>query len=62
LLSLDPLAVNALLARLIAAADLVARQAATSGSGPGELPFPSAPALDLLAEAHARVEVRLFAS
>jgi urease accessory protein len=62
LLSLDPLAVNALLARLTAEADLVARQAATPGSGSGELPFPSAPALDLLAEAHVRAEVRLFAS
>lgn len=60
LLSLDPLAVNAVLARLTAEVDLVARQAAAPG--PGELPFPSAPALDLLAEAHAQAEVKLFAS
>jgi urease accessory protein len=58
LLSLDPLQVSALLAGLAAEIDAVARQAAASG----ELPCASAPALDLLAEAHARSEVRLFAS
>jgi urease accessory protein len=58
LLSLDPLEVNALLARLAAEIDEVARHAAIAG----ELPYASAPALDLLAEAHLRAEVRLFAS
>jgi urease accessory protein len=60
LLSLDPLQVNGLLARLAADIDDVARHAASRSLD--ELPFPSAPALDLLAEAHAREEVRLFAS
>jgi urease accessory protein len=60
LLALDPLQVSGLLARLAGEIDDVARQAADR---PGdELPFASAPALDLLAEAHARAEVRLFAS
>ena len=67
LLALDPLRVSALLATLAAEIDDIARQAtlaarAASGGGAGELPYSSAPALDLLAEAHARAEVRLFAS
>ncbi|HEY4702124.1 MAG TPA: hypothetical protein VIH64_09555, partial [Streptosporangiaceae bacterium] len=55
---------------------VAARGARSSGAGssgagspgagsPGaadDLPYPSAPALDLYAEAHAREEVRLFAS
>jgi urease accessory protein len=58
LLALDPLQVSGLLARLADDIDAVAAQAVSCS----ELPFPSAPALDLLAEAHARAEVRLFAS
>ena len=58
LLSLDPLRVSALLAALAREIDAVARQAAACR----ELPCSSAPALDLLAEVHARAEVRLFAS
>jgi urease accessory protein len=58
LLALDPLAVNALLADLGPEIDAIAAQASTVT----ELPCPSAPALDLLAEAHARSEVRLFES
>ena len=58
LLALDPLAVNALLAALAPEIDAVASQASSAT----DLPCPSAPALDLLAEAHARSELRLFAS
>lgn len=58
LLALDPLAVNALLAALAPDIDAVASQASSAT----ELPCLSAPALDLLAEAHARSELRLFAS
>jgi urease accessory protein len=58
LLSLDPLAVNALLAALAPDIDAVAT-AATSST---ELPCSSGPALDLLAEVHVRTEMRLFAS
>lgn len=57
LLGLDPLAVNAGLAylapRIEATADAAVRE---------DLPCPSAPGLDLLAEAHVREEVRLFES
>lgn len=60
LLSLDPLEVSGLLARLGAEIDDVAHRAVFPVSG--DLPYPSAPALDLLAETHARAEVRLFAS
>jgi urease accessory protein len=60
LLALDPLQVSGLLARLAEDVDDIAAQAASCCLG--ELPFPSAPALDLLAEAHAQAEVRLFAS
>jgi urease accessory protein len=63
LLALDPLRVSAVVAGLADQIDDVAREAARSAAGPLEdLPFPSAPALDLLAEAHARAEVRLFES
>lgn len=58
LLGLDPMSVTALLARLTATVDEVARQA----TEPGPLPAASAPLLDLLAHAHERAEVRLFAS
>jgi urease accessory protein len=63
LLALDPMAAAAVLARLAPEADEVARQAARPACGPlASLPFPSAPALDLLAEAHITAEVRLFES
>ena len=63
LLALDPMAVAAIVARLASEIDDVAAAAALSAGGPlADLPFPSAPALDLLAEAHARAEVRLFES
>jgi urease accessory protein len=59
LLGLDPLALTAAQARLAAQADAVTQEAASYAD---ELPAPSAPLLDLLAQAHARSEVRLFAS
>jgi urease accessory protein len=63
LLALDPMAAAAVLARLAGEVDTVAAAAARLAGGPlAGLPFPSAPALDLLAEAHARSEVRLFES
>ncbi|MET7329976.1 urease accessory UreF family protein [Nonomuraea sp. NPDC005650] len=64
LLGLDPVAVHGLLADL--APDLAAvasRAAADAGRSPWEaLPAHSSPALDLLAEQHARAEVRMFVS
>lgn len=60
LLSLDPIEVSGLLARLANDVDDVAELAARACWD--ELPFSTGPALDLLAEAHARAEVRLFAS
>jgi len=63
LLALDPLLAAAVLARLSGAVDNVATVAASFAGGPLEdLPCPSAPALDLLAQDHARAEVRLFES
>jgi urease accessory protein len=63
LLALDPMQAAAIVARLAAEVDAIATAAAARGDGPLEdLPCPSAPALDLLAEAHARAEVRLFES
>jgi urease accessory protein len=63
LLALDPMRATAVLARLTRDVDLIAECAATAADGPlEELPCPSAPALDLLAEAHIRAEVRLFES
>jgi urease accessory protein len=63
LLALDPLAAAAIVARLAGEMDTVAQAAAAHADGPpADLPFPSAPALDLLAEVHARAEVRLFES
>jgi len=63
LLALDPMRATAVLARLAPDVDRVAERAAAAAGGPlDELPCPSAPALDLLAEAHIRTEVRLFES
>ncbi|HEY6498814.1 MAG TPA: urease accessory UreF family protein [Streptosporangiaceae bacterium] len=65
LLALDPIEVSAAIARLAGAIEAAARRGARAAgpAGPGrELPYPSAPALDLYAEAHAQAEVRLFAS
>ncbi|MFI6029667.1 urease accessory protein UreF [Amycolatopsis magusensis] len=66
LLGLDPFVVNAVVARLAGELHAVAEDAAAvAGEHPADLPAPGAPALDLLAEAHARghkEEVRLFAS
>lgn len=57
LLGIDPYAVHGMLAELAPRIDAVADDACT-----GELPAHSAPAMDLLADVHARSEVRLFAS
>ena len=63
LLALDPMQAAAVLARLSGEVDNVATMAASHAGGPLEdLPCPSAPALDLLAQDHARAEVRLFES
>jgi len=63
LLALDPMRATAVLARLTLDIDRIADRAAAAAAGPlDELPCPSAPALDLLAEAHIRAEVRLFES
>jgi urease accessory protein len=63
LLALDPMRATGVLAGLAAEIDQVARAGAGyAGMPPDELPCPSAPALDLLAEAHSEAEVRLFES
>ena len=67
LLALDPIQVSAAIARLAGpigqAAARGARAVARAGpANHNDLPYPSAPALDLYAEAHAQAEVRLFAS
>ncbi|KOT88231.1 urease accessory protein UreF [Streptomyces sp. NRRL F-5755] len=67
LLSLDPFAASAVLARLAAPLDQVAAQAADAArrvpvEGLGALPAASAPLLDITAEQHAAWPVRLFAS
>jgi urease accessory protein len=63
LLALDPMRATAVLARLAPSIEQIAERAAAHADGPlEELPCPSAPALDLLAEAHIRAEVRLFES
>jgi urease accessory protein len=53
LLGLDPIAVNAIVARIVREIDDIAWEG---------IPFPSAPNLDLLAEAHMTAEARLFES
>ncbi|MDX2645725.1 urease accessory UreF family protein [Streptomyces sp. PA03-1a] len=67
LLSLDPFAVTAVLARLAPDLDEVAGRAADAAhrcltEGTDALPAASAPLLDVYAEAHAGWPVRLFAS
>ncbi|WP_433501322.1 urease accessory protein UreF [Sphaerimonospora sp. CA-214678] len=63
LLGLDPFAVHAILVRLAPELDELAHAAAGHALAPPDrLPSPGAPLLDVLAEAHARWEVRLFAS
>jgi urease accessory protein len=65
LLGLDPLAVAGLQARLAPDVDAVAASvgtACTSAPSGADLPASSGPLLDLLAQAHSRMEVRLFAS
>jgi len=63
LLALDPMRATGVLAGLAADIDQVARAGAGyAGLPPDELPCTSAPALDLLAEAHTEAEVRLFES
>jgi len=63
LLALDPMRAAAVGARLAADIEAAAEHAAASAAGPlDDLPYPSAPALDLLAEAHIRAEARLFES
>jgi urease accessory protein len=63
LLALDPMRATWVLARLAREIDQVATLGAAHAGGPlGDLPCASAPALDLLAEAHIRAEVRLFES
>src|SRR5487761_912651 len=61
LLGLDPVAVQAMLARLAPRIDACA-QAVSSPALPPSLPCDGAPALDLLADFHLTAEVRLFAS
>lgn len=53
LLGLDPIAVSAIVARIVPEIDTISWEG---------LPFPSAPNLDLLAEVHTTAEVRLFDS
>jgi urease accessory protein len=63
LLALDPMRAAAVLARLDKPITARADEAATYALGPlADLPFTSAPGLDLLAEAHIAAEVRLFES
>jgi urease accessory protein len=63
LLALDPMRATGVLARLTGDIDQIAEQGAGyAGQPPADLPCPSAPALDLLAEAHIQAEVRLFES
>ena len=65
LLALDPMRAAGVVAAMADAITATAEQAALHAAGaasPHDLPFPSAPALDLLAEAHITAEVRLFES
>jgi urease accessory protein len=63
LLALDPMRATGVLAALAGDIETIAEQGTAFACGPlGELPCPSAPSLDLLAETHTRAEVRLFES
>lgn len=66
LLGMDPIEVNTLLASLGPEIDRISADAVVTSTGDepdwAHVAAPSAPALDLLAEVHARTEVRLFAS
>lgn len=63
LLGLDPIAVSAVVARIAPEIDRIVPEIGATGTADGQdLPFPSAPNLDLLAESHATTEVRLFES
>jgi urease accessory protein len=63
LLALDPMRATGVLAALAGDIETIAEQGAAFACGPlDELPCPSAPALDLLAETHTGAEVRLFES
>lgn len=66
LLGLDPFAVNAVLVRLGPTLESVVAEAVSAADGPpSDLPAPSAPVLDLMAQAHVdqhRGRLRLFAS
>jgi urease accessory protein len=63
LLALDPMRATGVLARLAGEIDRVADEGAGYAGRPlDDLPCPSAPALDLLAETHIGAEVRLFES
>lgn len=62
LLGLDPLGVTRLLADLAQDVDLVAARGARCADLAEPLPAASAPLLDLLAQAHTRADIRLFAS
>ncbi|WP_241524043.1 urease accessory protein UreF [Oceaniglobus indicus] len=59
----DPFDVHAILARMTAQLDHLARSAAQAADGPlADLPAPGAPLSDIAAEHHRRSDVRLFAS
>lgn len=63
LVSLDPLDVHGMLARLMPHLDALAEEAARHANTPAEeLPAHAAPLLDIAAEHHVRQEARLFAS
>jgi urease accessory protein len=63
LLALDPMRATGVLARLAGEIERVAADGASyADAPPAELPCPSAPALDLLAQTHIGAEVRLFES
>lgn len=63
LLSLDPIAVHALIGRLAPEIDRVSGEGLRGAGGPlHSLPCPAAPMLDIAAQCHAGRQARLFAS